>query len=68
MRYRDGEIPANYEPIIGHAPIMLAAVIGLLIGIGMLRGGLRTRIFWLSFWGSCSILASTLYIGSYLFF
>lgn len=68
MRYREGEIPANFDPIIGNAPLMIAAVIGLLTGIGMLIGGLRTRIFWLIFWGGCSILASASYIGYYLFY
>ena len=68
MRYREGYIPTNIDPLIGHAPLMIAAVIGLLTGIGMLVGGLRTRIFWLIFWGACSILASTGYIGYYLFY
>ena len=68
MRYREGEIPANIDPLIGNGPLMIAAVIGLLTGIGMLVGGIKTRIFWLMFWGSCSILASTAYIGFYLFF
>ena len=66
MRYREGEIPTNIDPLIGHAPLMIAAVIGLLTGIGMFVGGLRTRIFWLIFWGACTILASATYIGYYL--
>jgi len=68
MRYREGEIPTNIDPLISNGPLMIAATIGLLTGIGMLVGGLRTRIFWLIFWGACSILASASYIGYYLFY
>lgn len=68
MRYKEGEIPDHFDPIIGNAPLMIAAVIGLFIGIGMLWGGLRTRVFWLIFWGGCSIVASVAYIGYYLLF
>ncbi|MFO7602445.1 MAG: hypothetical protein R6X06_01375 [Gammaproteobacteria bacterium] len=66
MRYREGEIPANLDPLIGHGPLMIAAVIGLLTGIGMLVGGIRTKIFWLKFWGVCNIVASLSYIIYYL--
>ena len=66
MRYREGEIPTNIDPLIGHGPLMIAAVIGFLTGIGMFIVGLRTRIFWLIFWGLCSILASATYITYYL--
>jgi hypothetical protein len=68
MRYREGEIPASLDPIIGNGPLMIAAVIGLLTGIGMLLGGIKTKIFWLTFWGACTILASAVYIGYYLLF
>ena len=68
MRYREGEVPADIAPLIGHAPLMVAAVIGLLTGIGMLLGGLKTRIFWLIFWGGCAIVASASYIGYVIFF
>jgi hypothetical protein len=66
MRYPEGEIPTHIDPLIGHAPLMIAAVLGLLIGIGMLLGGRKVRVFWLMFWGGCAVLASGSYIGYYL--
>ena len=68
MRYPVGEVPVHIEPLIGHGPIMIAVVIGLLTGIGMLLGGMRTGILWLLLWGGSSILASLTYIGYYLLF
>ncbi len=67
MRYREGAIPDHIDPIISNAPLMIAATIGLLTGVGMLWGGLRTRVFWLVFWGACSILASTAYISYFIY-
>ena len=62
MRYRIGETPAEPGEPVGHGALTGGAVLSLLIGLGFIVAGLRTRHYWLSIWGAGLSLCSAAYL------
>ena len=65
MRYRIGETPAEPGDPVGHGVIAVAAVFSLLLGIGFVFAGLKSRHYWMAVWGSGLSLASAAYLVYY---
>jgi hypothetical protein len=63
MRYRIGSTPDALGEPIGQGPIIAAAVFSLVLGIGFVIAGLRSRHYWLTLWGAGLSLASAAYLS-----
>jgi hypothetical protein len=63
MRYRIGITPDELGEPIGQGAIIAAAVLSLVLGVGFVITGLRSRHYWLSIWGAGLSLASAAYLG-----
>lgn len=62
MRYRIGETPTELGEPVGYGAITAGAVLSLLIGIGFVIAGLRSRHYWMAIWGSGLSLCSAAYL------
>lgn len=62
MRYRIGENPTELGEPVGYGAITTGAVLSLLIGIGFVIAGLRSRHYWMAIWGSGLSLCSAAYL------
>jgi len=63
MRYRIGETPGEPGPLIDQGAFIGIAVLSLVIGIGFVFAGIRSRHYWLSLWGTGLSVVSMAYIG-----
>jgi hypothetical protein len=63
MRYRIGNTPDELGEAIGQGPIIAAAVFSFVLGVGFVIAGLRSRHYWLTFWGIGLSLASAAYLA-----
>lgn len=63
MRYRIGESPETPGPSPDQGPLLMTAVLSLLIGIGFIVAGLRSRHYWMAIWGSGLSLCSAVYVA-----
>ena len=62
MRYRIGETPNELGEPMGYGVTAMAAVFSLLLGIGFVIAGLRSRHYWMSIWGTGLSLCSGVYL------
>jgi hypothetical protein len=62
MRYRIGKAPAaqGFAPDLGVFNGL--AVLSLLLGLGFVLAGVRTRHYWMCLWGSGLSLSSVAYL------
>lgn len=63
MRYRIGDTPAEPGPLVDQGAFIGIAVLSLVIGIGFVFAGIRSRHYWLSIWGSGLSVVSIAYLG-----
>jgi len=63
MRYRIGESLDAPGPSPDAGPLLAAAVLSLLIGIGFVIAGIRSKHYWMAIWGSGLSLCSIAYIA-----
>jgi hypothetical protein len=63
MRYRIGESPDAPGPSPDQGPLLATAVLSLLIGVGFVIAGIRSRHYWMAIWGSGLSLCSIAYIA-----
>ena len=61
MRYRIGESP--HAPSPDEGALLATAVLSLVIGIGFVVAGIRSKHYWMAIWGSGLILCSAAYIA-----
>lgn len=62
-RYRIGETPEPGSLPAADNMLLVAVVLGLLIGIGFTIAGIRARQYWLAIWGAGLSLVSLAYIA-----
>ena len=65
MRYRIGEAPGELGEPVGHGVLVGGAILSLVIGIGFIFVGLRSRHYWMSIWGTGLSLCSVAYLVYY---
>ena len=63
MRYRIGESPLSPGPSPDQGPLLAGAVLSLLIGVGFVIAGIRSRHYWMAVWGTGLSLCSAVYIA-----
>jgi hypothetical protein len=68
MRYRIGEEPGMPGTTMDQGAIDSIALLSLLLGIGFVIAGLRSRHYWLAIWGTGLSLWSAGYIALVTFF
>ena len=62
MRYRIGETPAEPALTLDQGAFLFLAIISLVIGIGFVFAGIRSRHYWMAIWGMGLALSSIGYI------
>ena len=62
MRYRIGEEPDMLGTATDQSAVNSIALLSLLLGIGFVIAGIRSRHYWLSIWGAGLSLSSVIYI------
>jgi len=62
MRYRIGESIDAQATSLDQGAFTTITVLSLLIGIGFIYAGLRSKHYWLTIWGSGLTLASICYL------
>ena len=68
MRYRIGEEPDMLGTAMDQSAVSSIALLSLLLGIGFVIAGLRSRHYWLSVWGTGLALWSAGYLALMAFF
>jgi len=68
MRYRIGEEPDRLGTAMDQSAINSIALLSLLLGIGFVIAGLRSRHHWLTIWGTGLSLWSAGYMVLVTFF
>ncbi|MGD2138040.1 MAG: hypothetical protein PVF08_07270 [Gammaproteobacteria bacterium] len=63
MRYRIGESPEAPGPSPDQSALTATAVLSLLIGIGFMIAGIRSRHYWMAVWGTGLSLCSAAYLA-----
>ena len=63
MRYRIGDAPGEPGPPVDQGAFTGIAVLSLVIGIGFVFAGIRSRHYWLSLWGTGLSVVSMAYLG-----
>ncbi len=62
MRYRIGETPTEPVMSLDQGAFLLLAILSLVIGIGFVFAGIRSRHYWMTIWGTGLALSSLGYI------
>ena len=62
MRYRIADNPGESPPPIDQGSFLAIAVLSLLIGIGFIVAGMRSKHYWMAIWGTGLSLSSIAYI------
>lgn len=62
MRYRIGSDPADGGPPLDQGAFTSIALLSLVMGIGFVIAGLRSRHYWLTTWGAGLSLSSIGYL------
>jgi len=62
MRYRIGETPGEQVTALDQGAFLTIAALSLIIGIGFVMAGMRSRHYWLAIWGRGLALSSIGYI------
>jgi hypothetical protein len=62
MRYRIGETPGEQVTALDQGAFLTIAVFSLIIGIGFVMAGMRSRHYWMAIWGTGLSLSSLAYI------
>ena len=62
MRYRIGETPEESTLALDQGVFTSIAVLSLIMGIGFVLAGLRSRHYWMATWGTGLTLSSIAYI------
>ena len=62
MRYRIGETPSDTALALDQGVFTSMAVLSLVMGIGFILAGLRSRHYWMATWGTGLTLSSVAYI------
>lgn len=62
MRYRIGETPPEAGAGLEAGSFIGIAVLSIVIGIGFVIAGIRSRHYWMAIWGSGLVIASIAYI------
>jgi len=62
MRYRIGETPTEPVLSLDQGAFLLLAILSLVIGIGFVFAGIRSRHYWMAIWGTGLALSSVGYI------
>ena len=68
MRYRIGEEPDVLGTAMDQSAVNSIALLSLMLGLGFVVAGLRSRHYWLTIWGAGLSLWSTGYIVLVAFF
>jgi len=68
MRYRIGEEPDMLGTAMDQSAVYSIALLSLLLGVGFVVAGLRSRHYWLTIWGAGLSLWSAGYIALVAFF
>jgi hypothetical protein len=68
MRYRIGEEPDMLGTAMDQSAINSIALLSLLLGVGFVVAGLRSRHYWLTIWGTGLSLWSAAYIALVTFY
>jgi hypothetical protein len=62
MRYRIGETPTEPVLSLDQGAFLFLAILSLVIGIGFVFAGIRSRHYWMTIWGTGLALSSLGYI------
>ena len=62
MRYRIGETPAEAVISLDQGAFLAIALLSLVIGVGFVFAGKRSRHYWMAIWGTGLALSSLGYI------
>ena len=62
MRYRIGETPTEPVMSLDQGAFLFLAILSLVIGIGFVFAGIRSRHYWMTIWGTGLALSSLGYI------
>ncbi len=62
MRYRIGETPNEPVMSLDQGAFLFLAILSLVIGIGFVFAGIRSRHYWMTIWGTGLALSSLGYI------
>jgi hypothetical protein len=62
MRYRIGETPAEAVMSLDQGAFLAIALLSLVIGVGFVFAGKRSRHYWMAIWGTGLALSSLGYI------
>ena len=62
MRYRIGEAPNESVMSLDQGAFLLLAILSLIIGVGFVFAGMRSRHYWMAIWGTGLALSSLGYI------
>jgi hypothetical protein len=62
MRYRIGETPTEPVMSLDQGAFLFLAILSLIIGIGFVFAGVRSRHYWMAIWGTGLALSSVGYI------
>ena len=62
MRYRITDNPGKSAPPLDQGSFLAIAVLSLLIGIGFIVAGMRSKHYWMAIWGTGLSLSSVIYI------
>ncbi len=62
MRYRITDNPGESAPPLDQGSFLAIAVLSLLIGIGFIVAGMRSKHYWMAIWGTGLSLSSIAYI------
>jgi hypothetical protein len=68
MRYRIGEEPDALGTNMDQSAVSSIALLSLVLGIGFVIAGLRSRHYWLTIWGAGLSLWSAGYLVMAVFF
>jgi hypothetical protein len=63
MRYRIGDTPDELGEPVGQGAVIGVAIFSLILGIGFVVAGLRSRHYWLTLWGTGLSVASAAYLA-----
>ena len=62
MRYRIGETPDESTLILDQGVFTSMAILSLVMGIGFVFAGIRSKHYWMATWGSGLTLSSIAYV------